>query len=40
MKIITVNTEGKTYDISIESGLIKRLPEVLKNNTGITRLRS
>ena len=31
MKIITVNTEGKTYDISIESGLIKRLPEVLKN---------
>jgi 3-dehydroquinate synthase len=31
VKIITVNTEGKTYDISIESGLIKRLPEVLKN---------
>ena len=30
MKIITVNTEGKTYDISIESGLIKRLPGILK----------
>ena len=31
MRIVSVNTEGRAYDILIESGLIKKIPEIIKN---------
>lgn len=38
METVTVKTKGKTYEIAIETGLFKRLPNIFKNRYSRKRL--